>query len=286
MSRVPTTGCSRASLQWLSTSVASSISSARPRAPRSNQCQAGQARLSTELAHRRLFERPLVEPNMYIIRMYDLSKWEEAAATRVPVAIDANSVIHVHGASTFQVPVKVDERLVLQSSGASCLRVRLQDWLLYARPGWSYLGHLLGCSESATNELWMPYLEKASCSRGLAGSQSTAHLIRVRPQACAKHCGGFSELNGGECIHGWALMTGCKFQCASQHREIALCGVQRLICPPPRTGMPSATTRTTACGSARAGLANVECRLPALWTASPHRLRLEQVGPDQKGLAG
>lgn len=60
---------------------------------------------------------------MYTIRMYDLSKWEEAAATRVPVAIDANSVIHVYGASTFQVPVKVDERLVLQSSGASCLRV-------------------------------------------------------------------------------------------------------------------------------------------------------------------
>ena len=119
MSRVPTTGCSRASLQWLSTSVASSISSATPRAPRSNQCQAGQARLSTELAHRRLFERPLVEPNMYIIRMYDLSKWEEAAATRVPVAIDANSVIHVHGASTFQVPVKVDERLVLQRRRAS-----------------------------------------------------------------------------------------------------------------------------------------------------------------------
>ena len=69
---------------------------------------------------------------MYIIRMYDLSKWEEAATTRVPVAIDANSVINVDGASTFQVPVRVDERLVLQSSGASCLRVRPQDRLLYA----------------------------------------------------------------------------------------------------------------------------------------------------------
>ena len=43
---------------------------------------------------------------------------------------------------------------------------------------------------SADGELWVCYLEKA----------------------LAAHCGGWDKINGGQCTHGWALLTGCQDQ--------------------------------------------------------------------------
>ena len=51
-------------------------------------------------------------------------------------------------------------------------------------------GGLLGCHPSVDGELWVCYLEKA----------------------VAAHCGGWDEINGGECTHAWSLLTGCKEQ--------------------------------------------------------------------------
>ena len=49
---------------------------------------------------------------------------------------------------------------------------------------------LLGCEISKDGELWGCYLEKA----------------------CAAHAGGWDKINGGQCTHAWALLTGCKEQ--------------------------------------------------------------------------
>jgi hypothetical protein len=49
---------------------------------------------------------------------------------------------------------------------------------------------LLGCTPSVDGELWPAYLEKA----------------------CAAHAGGWDRIDGGQCTHGWALLTGCKEQ--------------------------------------------------------------------------
>lgn len=49
---------------------------------------------------------------------------------------------------------------------------------------------LLGAAPSKDGELWVAYLEKA----------------------VAVHCGGFDKINGGQCTHAWALLTGCKAQ--------------------------------------------------------------------------
>ena len=49
---------------------------------------------------------------------------------------------------------------------------------------------LLGCEPSQDGELWACYLEKA----------------------VAAHCGGWDKIDGGQCTHAWALLTGCKSQ--------------------------------------------------------------------------
>jgi hypothetical protein len=49
---------------------------------------------------------------------------------------------------------------------------------------------LLGAKPSADGELWVCYLEKA----------------------LAAHCGGWDKIDGGQCTHAWALLTGCKDQ--------------------------------------------------------------------------
>ena len=49
---------------------------------------------------------------------------------------------------------------------------------------------LLGCQVTSDGELWACYLEKA----------------------LAVHCGGWDKINGGQCTHAWALLTGCKDQ--------------------------------------------------------------------------
>ena len=49
---------------------------------------------------------------------------------------------------------------------------------------------LLGCEVSKDGELWACYLEKA----------------------LAAHCGGWDKINGGQCTHAWALLTGCREQ--------------------------------------------------------------------------
>jgi hypothetical protein len=51
-------------------------------------------------------------------------------------------------------------------------------------------GKLFGALPSSDGELWVPYLEKAIVA----------------------HCGGWDEIDGGQCTHGWALLTGCKEQ--------------------------------------------------------------------------
>lgn len=51
-------------------------------------------------------------------------------------------------------------------------------------------GRLLASRPSEDGELWVNYLEKA----------------------LAIHCGGWDKITGGQCTHGWALMTGCKHQ--------------------------------------------------------------------------
>ena len=51
-------------------------------------------------------------------------------------------------------------------------------------------GRLFGALPSSDGELWVPYLEKAIVA----------------------HCGGWDEIDGGQCTHGWALLTGCKEQ--------------------------------------------------------------------------
>jgi Calpain family cysteine protease len=51
-------------------------------------------------------------------------------------------------------------------------------------------GQLLASKPSEDGELWVPYLEKA----------------------LAIHCGGWDEITGGQCTHGWSLMTGCREQ--------------------------------------------------------------------------
>ena len=62
------------------------------------------------------------------------------------------------------------------------------DERLCAHPDKS--GRLLGAKPSADGELWVPYLEKA----------------------VAAHCGGWDKITGGQCTHGWALLTGCPYQ--------------------------------------------------------------------------
>lgn len=49
---------------------------------------------------------------------------------------------------------------------------------------------LLGCHPSYDGELWACYVEKA----------------------VAIHCGGWDEIDGGQCTHAWRLLTGCKYQ--------------------------------------------------------------------------
>ena len=49
---------------------------------------------------------------------------------------------------------------------------------------------LLGCAPSIDGELWVCYLEKA----------------------VAIHCGGWDEIDGGQCTHAWSILTGCKEQ--------------------------------------------------------------------------
>lgn len=51
-------------------------------------------------------------------------------------------------------------------------------------------GSLLGAKPSEDGELWVCYLEKA----------------------LAAHCGGWDKIDGGQCTHAWALLTGCKKQ--------------------------------------------------------------------------
>lgn len=51
-------------------------------------------------------------------------------------------------------------------------------------------GRLLGCAPTITGELWPCYLEKA----------------------VAIHCGGWDEIDGGQCTHAWRMLTGCIHQ--------------------------------------------------------------------------
>ena len=62
------------------------------------------------------------------------------------------------------------------------------DERLCAAPGGK--GQLLASKPSEDGELWVCYLEKA----------------------LAIHCGGWDKIVGGQCTHGWALLTGCKEQ--------------------------------------------------------------------------
>jgi hypothetical protein len=39
-----------------------------------------------------------------------------------------------------------------------------------------------------------------------------SQLFVLSFQALAAHCGGWDKITGGQCTHGWALMTGCKHQ--------------------------------------------------------------------------
>jgi hypothetical protein len=51
-------------------------------------------------------------------------------------------------------------------------------------------GRLFGAKPSMDGELWVCYLEKA----------------------LAAHCGGWDRIDGGQCTHAWALLTGAKEQ--------------------------------------------------------------------------
>jgi hypothetical protein len=56
---------------------------------------------------------------------------------------------------------------------------------------------LLGCKPSKDAELWPCYLEKA----------------------VAAHCGGWDKIDGGQCTHAWAILTGCKEQYTIQSSD-------------------------------------------------------------------
>lgn len=56
---------------------------------------------------------------------------------------------------------------------------------------------LLGAQPSLDGELWVCYLEKA----------------------VAAHCGGWDKIDGGQCTHAWALLTGCKDQYTIKQEE-------------------------------------------------------------------
>lgn len=56
---------------------------------------------------------------------------------------------------------------------------------------------LLGCHLSDDGELWVPYLEKA----------------------LAVHCGGWDKIDGGQCTHAWALLTGCQNQYTIKQKD-------------------------------------------------------------------
>jgi Calpain family cysteine protease len=51
-------------------------------------------------------------------------------------------------------------------------------------------GRLFGAKPSKDGELWISYLEKAIVA----------------------HCGGWDQIEGGQCTHAWALLTGNKHQ--------------------------------------------------------------------------
>lgn len=55
----------------------------------------------------------------------------------------------------------------------------------------------LGCDLTKDNELWPCYLEKA----------------------VAAHCGGWDQIDGGQCTHAWMLLTGCREQYVIQRSE-------------------------------------------------------------------
>ena len=58
---------------------------------------------------------------------------------------------------------------------------------------------LLGCEPSQDGELWACYLEKA----------------------VAAHCGGWDKIDGGQCTHAWALLTGCKSQYTIRREKVS-----------------------------------------------------------------
>ena len=55
----------------------------------------------------------------------------------------------------------------------------------------------LGCQLARSGELWQCYVEKA----------------------VAAHCGGWDMIEGGQCTHAWALLTGCREQYVIQRNE-------------------------------------------------------------------
>lgn len=66
-------------------------------------------------------------------------------------------------------------------------------------------GRLFGAKPSEDGELWVCYLEKA----------------------LAAHCGGWDLIDGGQCTHAWALLTGCKEQYIIQR---SMSDPDRFIC--------------------------------------------------------
>jgi len=62
----------------------------------------------------------------------------------------------------------------------------------------------LGAKPTADSELWVSYLEKA----------------------IAAHCGGWDKIDGGNCTHAWALLTGVKSQYLIQKKE----GTDKFVC--------------------------------------------------------
>ncbi|CAB9529106.1 Calpain-type cysteine protease DEK1 [Seminavis robusta] len=65
------------------------------------------------------------------------------------------------------------------------------DERLCANPNTTYsTSTLLSSKPSVDGEMWVCYLEKA----------------------IAAHCGGWDAITGGQCVHAWAIMTGCRHQ--------------------------------------------------------------------------
>ena len=117
-------------------------------------------------------------PNSYTVSLYDLATWQEVRTSPSPSPSPRPSPSPIPNPHPHPNPNP--------TPNPNQVDVVVDERLARKPDGTG----LLGCEPSRDGELWACYLEKA----------------------VAAHCGGWDKIDGGQCTHAWALLTGCKAQ--------------------------------------------------------------------------